>query len=237
MPPIARSSRPDPLPLSRCAPLLAALALVAACAGPPRLTSETTFDGLVRVENSVFDQAWARPDLNLTGYRKLMLQGAGIEYRPTRATSGVAAGGAMEFPLSEAQKERLRQIMRQAFVEELAKSERYQLVNEPGPDVLLLRGSLLDVVSFIPPEAVALGKVYLRSVGEATLVLELRDSLSEAILARVADRRAAERLGGRMEESNPTMNAYEVDLAARRWARLVRERLDAVQTLDRVEDR
>ena len=230
---------PTPLPVRSRTPssLLVALALVAACAGKPRLTSELTFDGLARVENSAFDQAWARPDLDLTGYRKLILQPAGIEYRPTGPASGATLSGRAEFPLSEAQKEKLRQIMRTAFREELAKSQRYQLVSEPGPDTLLLRGALLDVVSFIPPTEVAMGKVFLQSVGEATLVLELRDSLSEAILARVVDRRAAERLGGRMEESNPMMNAYEVEVAARRWARLVRERLDAVQTLDRVEDR
>jgi hypothetical protein len=219
---------------SACAVLIAGL--LAGCAAPPRLTQETSFDGLARVENSIYDQAWVRPGVDLQAYTKLMLQEAGISYRATRAAHTVAATGGREFPLSDRQKERLREIVRTAFAEELAKSQRFEIAREPGPDVLLLRGSLLDVVSFVPPEEAGAGKVYLRAVGEATLVLELRDSTTDAILARIIDRRAAERLGGPLVESNPITNAFEVESAARRWARRFRERLDAVSALERGGD-
>jgi hypothetical protein len=99
-------------------------------------------------------------------------------------------------------------------------------MNEKGPDVLTLWGGLIDVVSFVPPERAARGDVFLSSVGEATLVIELRDSLSRATLARVMDRRAASRTGTAMS-SNPVTNWAEVRNVARRWANLVRTRLDA----------
>jgi hypothetical protein len=213
----------------------AAAVLLGACAAPvPRLTEERTFDGLVRVENTEFDGAWVRPDLDVTGYTKLMFQEAGIEYRPAAAEELTRTGpnaGMPAFAPSDHQKARLRDILRTAFVEEMAKSRRFQLVEQPGPGVLLLRGSMLDVVSFAPPDEAGMGSVYLRSVGEATLVLELRDSQTEAILARVCVRRAAERMGGPLEPSNSAMNGYEVDRVARLWARISRERLDALRPL------
>ena len=83
----------------------------------------------------------------------------------------------------------------------------------------------MDVVSYVPPDAVS-GRVdvYLSAVGEATLVLEIRDSITEAILARVVDRGLAERTGGIMMESNRVTNTSEVRRLVRRWASLLRER-------------
>ena len=86
---------------------------------------------------------------------------------------------------------------------------------------------MLDVVSFVPPEPVGRSDVYLRSVGEATLVVELRDSITNAILARSVDRRAAERPGQDLQWSNPVNNRAEVRRLARRWATRLRENLDA----------
>jgi len=100
-----------------------------------------------------------------------------------------------------------------------------------------MRGALLDVVSFVPPEPRAGVELQVAAVGEATLVLELRDSQSEAILARVADRRAAERMGGEMLESTPTMNRYDVSRGARGWASLARRRLEDLARLTQRPER
>ena len=100
------------------------------------------------------------------------------------------------------------------------------MVNESGPDVLLIRGALLDVVSYVPPEPIGRVDIYLRSVGEATLVLEIRDSITDAILVRVVDRKAAEDVGGRLQESNRVTNTAEVRRLAKRWASALRKRLD-----------
>ena len=191
--------------------------------------AEVTFDGLHEIKGGTADKSWARPDMDLSQYSKIRLQGAGIEYRPGgeagRTSMARSRGGPYE--VTDKQKERLRQVVAEAFLDELGKSEKYTLVNESGPDVLLVRGALLDVVSYVPPEAVG-GRVdvYLSSIGEATLVLEVRDSITEAILARAVDRRAAEDMGGMMQESNRVTNTSEVRRLAKRWASLLRTRLD-----------
>ncbi len=187
-----------------------------------------TFDGLHKVKGSRADEAWARPGLDLSGYSKIKLQSAGIEYRPggEKRRSWRARTGGETYEVTESQKERLRTILAEAFRDELGKSDRFTLVNESGPDVLLIRGALLDVVSYVPPEPIGRVDIYLRSVGEATLVLEIRDSITDAILVRVVDRKAAEDIGGRLQESNRVTNTAEVRRLAKRWASALRKRLD-----------
>jgi len=212
-------------------PLMAALSFGCTSSTPMIDTGPdavVTFDGLHKVKGSRADEAWARPGLDLSGYSKIKLQSAGIEYRPggEKRRSWRARTGGETYEVTESQKERLRTILAEAFRDELSKSDRFTLVNESGPDVLLIRGALLDVVSYVPPEPIGRVDIYLRSVGEATLVLEIRDSITDAILVRVVDRKAAEDIGGRLQESNRVTNTAEVRRLAKRWASALRKRLD-----------
>ena len=211
---------------------IASLAL-AACAtsGPPTIdtSGEQTYDGLYPVRNSAADDAWAREGLDLSGYTKVRLESMGIEYRPGGESStmwAVRRSSTGPYEITPEGKASFEALVREVVLEELAKGQRYTIVNEDGPDVLLVRGGLLDVVSFVPPDTVGRTDVYLRSVGEATLVLELRDSVTNAILARAVDRRAAERPGGDLQWSNTVSNAAEVRRLARRWATRLVEGLE-----------
>jgi len=215
---------------------LAATLLVALLTGctstPPSIDSspsaEVTFDGLNEVLNSSADKAWARPGMDLSGYSKIMLRGAGIEYRPGgesgRTYMARSRGGPYE--VTEEQKARFEQLVSEAFREEMAQSERFEIVDEPGPDVLLIHGAILDVVSYAPPDDRAgRTEVYLSSVGDATLVLEIRDSITNAIMARAVDRDAAE--SSTMFNSNRVTNTAEVRRLVKGWARALREGLEA----------
>ena len=211
----------------------AVLGLVAGCAGssPTIDTSDEadmTFDGLYPVKGGTADQAWARPGADISQYSKIMLQGVGVEYRPGGESGrlyNIRRGGDY-FELTEKQKNNFEQVMREEFLEELAKSEHFAIVSEAGPDVLLIRGGLIDVVSYVPPDPIGMSDIYISRVGEATLVLEIRDSISEAVIARAVDRRAAEDSLG-FNESTPARNRAEIRRLARTWARLLRERLDS----------
>ena len=211
---------------------LAALAL-GGCATPaPTIDmtedAELSFDGLSPIQNSRAAKAWAKPDLDLTVYTKIKLQSTGIEYRPGgesgRTMSSRSRGG--PFEMTEDQKARFQSIAAEVALEELAKSERFTLTDEVGPDVLIVRVALLDVVSFVPPQTAGRSEIFLSSVGEATLVLELRDSITDAILARAMDRRAAEDRTGSMTRSNSVTNRTEVRRLIRRWMSSLIERLD-----------
>lgn len=196
--------------------------------------AEVSFDGLHKVDNSQADFAWAKPDFDISNYTKIMLVGAGVEYVPTknRGRSSMErqmAGGGPYF-IDENVRIQFEALVAETFLQEMRKIERYELVTEAGPDVLMIRGSLLDVVSYVPAgdfsRTAGRSAIFISAVGEATLVLELRDSETTAILARSVDRRAAQSAGRTMFESNRVTNASEVRRLVRFWATRLREGLD-----------
>ncbi len=214
-------------------PLFFAFVLVACTTTPPTIQTgpdaEISFDGLHKVDNSQADVAWARPDFDISGYTKIWLVGAGIEYRQVknRGRTSVDRTRGGPYFIDDKSRGQFEELVGKVFKEELEKIEKYELVDGPGPDVLMVRGGLLDVTSYVPPDPVG-GRsvVFLSSVGEATLVLELRDSETGTILARSIDRRAAETIGGTFTRSNSVTNSAEARRLIRFWATRLREGLD-----------
>ena len=189
--------------------------------------AELSHDGLSPVKDAVVDKLWVRPDFDLRGYTKLLLNPVGIQYRPVKSVSRVSSSRSTEFPVTDSQKVRLIEIINEEFGKTLSNLERYEIVDEPGSDVLVLRGAIIDVVSRIPPDRPGRTEYYLSSVGEATLVIELLDSQSGAPLVRVVDRRAANQTGYTYRSSTP-MNTSQIRQVAGYWARLLAKRLEHV---------
>lgn len=73
-------------------------------------------------------------------------------------------------------------------------------------------------------------RVYVDSVADMTLVLEVRDALSGELLVQVAERRAA-RSGGGMSLASSATNRSEVKRLLRHWADVLRERFDALHQI------
>ncbi len=214
--------------------LFAATVLVIGCSTEPTIQSgpdaETTFDGLVRIDHSRFAAAWIDPDIDLTQYDKILPGGAAFEFRSVQKMSATQArrSNEREFWISDSNKQRLIDTVSEVFSEELQQSEHFTITDEPGPDTLVITGALHDIVSRVPPEDVGRSEIWLRSVGEATLIIELRDSLSNEVIYRAVERRSAESPGGTMIRANTATTWAEVRRWARRWAVRLREGLDAI---------
>jgi len=209
--------------------------LAAGCAAPGAPTIQTgpdaelSFDGLHRVDNSQAEMAWARPDFDISMYSKILPVSSGFEYRKAtnrgRTQSERNRGG--PFVISDDAKTRFEALVSEVFQEEISQIQNWEFVTEPGPDVMILRGGMLDVFSDVPPDNLAgRSRTFVSAVGQATLVLELRDSQTNTVLARSIDRRWAERPGGQMMESNRVTNTAEVRRLVRMWAVRLREGLD-----------
>jgi hypothetical protein len=218
--------------------VMSALGFAVGAGAAPRVqtgpNAEVTADGLTRVDRSVMDMVWVKADLDLTNYNKLMLAGAEIQYRLVDDKGGHYRPGRdddTEFPISEEGRAMLKEVVAEEFREALSKSKRYDLTNTQGPGTLLLVGTLIDVVSKTPPDdAPGRYDIYLTEVGEATLIIELRDSVTMEILARAADRRAAESMPGAINVNTVTVWS-EVRRLAASWALQLRKRLDEVTTV------
>ena len=196
--------------------------------------AEVTFDGLKRVDNTIMDSVRARPDIDLRGIDKLIFVPIGVSYRdvePSDPTTALRRSTRSretelrEFQLDEETKALFEAEIGAVFAEEVSASKVYTIVEEPGPDVIAVGVALLDVVSRVPPQAQSQPRVFIEMVGEATLVLEIRGSMSNTVYLRAVDRRAAAQQS-QMIESNRVTNAAEIRRLGRRWGQITREGLE-----------
>ena len=159
--------------------------LISVCAAPFAAGAEAppfemSADGLYRRESDVFEQLWVRKQFDVHSYHKVMFAPSFIQYRALARDTQTDAAGPKPAPVTTRQKESLQGIVDAAFREELAKSRSFTLTNATGPDVLTVRGDLLDVVSYVPENAAGKDdQLTVPNVGEAILVLELHDSIIE----------------------------------------------------------
>lgn len=220
--------------------VIISIAAIAGCSTSPSFQTGddayVTYDGLTRLDNTIMDVVWAREDIDLKEYRKVLFAGIGVQYRSVtgpysgRAGSGRSStrSGQTEFQLDAATRSMFEEEISGAFLEEIGRSEVIEVVQEIGPEVLLVRGGLLDVVSRVPPESAGRSRIFISSVGEATLFLEVVDPTSNTVLARAVDRRAGENFSG--AESNRATNRADIRRLGRRWGRIFREALEKMLT-------
>jgi hypothetical protein len=186
--------------------------------------SGPAWDGLVEVEGRGNTRVWVMPGVDTSTYTSIRLEGAGIHFRPVKRQHRSARAG--EFPVTEANRERLREMAQEIFPEELAKTERFEVVDSDGPDTLIVKGALLDVISRVPPQQGGRSNTIVSVFGEATLAIELIDSDSGAVIVRAVERRAAQTPGSQMRDANSVTARAEARRLMRSWATRLRAVLD-----------
>ena len=162
-----------------------------------------------RNPDSVVEAAYVATDADFSRYSRL-----------TGADMGIFFPSNSEIPDDDL--ERMRGIFRSAFLEELS---GYDVVDAPGPDVLLVEASLIDLRAALYNDIPNLRREVqpLARPGALVFMMELKDSESERVLARAAD-----------SSLNPAIGADDiegseweaVDSAARHWAALFRRFLE-----------
>ena len=187
----------------------------------PRPAADVNVEGLRQVSARNFEAAFVRPGVRFADYEKLMVDELELAFRtPDREQN--------QFAVGEDQKTRFRAAMATAFGEELGRLEVVEIVTEPGPDVLALHVRVQDIVARAPGQRVGAGGragFAMETVGDMTLVLELRDSQSGEVLVRAFDRQAVE--GAAMVSGEGVISTWEgVDRVVARWASRGREGLE-----------
>ena len=198
--------------------------------------AEVTVDGLHRVDNALMALAYVKPDMNLQGYTRFMLDPVSVAYQkdPHGRRTSMGGVGQENFALAPYQMDNLKTWFQEEVVGVLTEDEGYELVDAPAPDVLRIATALLDLVIKVPTQQTAAPtRAVTRSFGEVTLIVELRDSESGEILARVADRR--DPTGSSMDENFSYVSPSYVQADMRElfkfWAGIMRARLDEVTTM------
>jgi len=201
--------------------LILALSATACVSEPPAAISSTVnYEGLAEISKSVFDVAQVRPGTVFSAYDGVIVNAPELAFRtPDRSQK--------QFPLDENQKRRFQKALAEAFSLEFSNLQNLDLKDQPGPSVLELMVRVENITATVPTgQSTQLGFA-LTAVGEATLVLELRDSESDQILARGVDTRAVQ--GAALGQGGGLVTRWEdVEKLCSRWASMARSRLDAL---------
>ena len=217
-----------------CSLIILAVVFTGCSSAPPTIQTgadaEVSFDGLHKIDNARFANAWADPAIDFTRYSKVLPGGAEFQFRVVEKTSRTttARSSADEYWISDANREKLVEETSLIFAEELQNSERFEVTDSRGEDVIIIRGALHDIVSNVPPDQMGRGEIYLSSVGEITIVIEVLDSMSNKVIFRGVERRAAQQSGGMAIRANSVSTWSEVRQLLKRWATTVRQGLDSM---------
>ena len=162
---------------------LAAIALIAPLAFAAA-QAPTRAEQLTRVKAKRLDLVYVTPGSDFRTFTRVKLDPVEVafskEWKPS--SMDVSAKDREEI------RSGLAEEFRDVFTKELQEKGGYQIVTEAGPDVLRVTAGIIDLYITAPDtERVSpQSRSFVFSAGQMTLVGELRDSESGAILARVA---------------------------------------------------
>jgi hypothetical protein len=225
------------VPDVRRSALLLVLALLGACSLGPRPvqyeSGPATADGLYRVKSNDLGALFLDPGAEFGEYDGVLIDPVSLSYKRDRRRSSGLDTTRRVFELDDDTVARFQRIFQESFVRELGRSRSFAVVSEPGPGVLRVSGHIVDLDVRVP--AFKGGEVnFVVDAGEMTLVLDVRDSLSGAPLARVADRRLIRPPGAGnvgAYRSTAVNNWGAVRDIFSDWARILREGLDNLREL------
>jgi hypothetical protein len=113
-------------------------------------------DDLVQ-EKGPWQGTWIHPDADISKYSKLYMWQSLFKFREGGKTSAgttmqmMREGSSVAYAVNEESQEKFKQVVGDAVVKELARSKQFTVTDEVGPDTLLVRGAMMDIVSNVPP--------------------------------------------------------------------------------------
>jgi Protein of unknown function (DUF3313) len=199
---------------------LAALALLALAFGTATADDmPQSWDGLVQVKPKRMDAAYLLPGADFRSYTKLMVDPAEVAFAKNWLRSqNDSRNLSRQVTQEDAEKilAAARSNFDEIFVEAFTKAG-YTIVQAPGPDVMRVSTGVLNLYVTAPDVPTAgRSTTYTTQAGEATLVIEVRDSTTNLLLGRVLDRRETQR--STMQMTTSVSNLAEFRTLFKAWA-------------------
>ena len=195
------------------------------------------WDGLVRIKPKRMDAAYVAPGADFRAYTKVMLDPTYVAFQKDwmRNINDSTAGVSRDVTQEDAQKilEKAKSGFTEVFTKEFQKAG-ITVVTAPGADVLRLSPAVIDLYINAPDtKSAGMSRTYTMEAGEATLVLEARDSVSNALLGRALDRRDTQGSGVAMISSSVT-NIAEFERLFSQWAKIAIKGMNELKALSPV---
>ncbi len=205
---------------------IAATVLLVATGAALATDAPQSWDGLVEIKPKHMDAVFLLPGADFRGYKRIMLDPTQVAFHKDWARNVGETGGSRINQISKrdieeilaAARSNFDDVFHRAFVE-----AGYEIAAAPAPDVLRVSTAVLNLYINAPEAALATGarsRMYTANAGEATLVVEARDSETGALLGRVVDRRETRRAAGPQLATRATNERDFRDLFEA-WAKIV----------------
>ena len=213
--------------------LLGATFALNASQEPPKVTEE----GLVLVKDSRFALVYVDPEADLGGYDSVMATDTYVAFRKNWRRDQNRNSGRLRVTENDMDhiKNRLSDEFDSVFREVLTADDGWTIVEEAGENVLLLRPAIINL-DVTAPDTMSSGRTqtFAEQAGEMTLYLEIRDSVTGALIAKGLDRQA-DRRRGYMQWQNSVANTQAARTILKGWASALREGLDHAVAGDPVQ--
>lgn len=189
---------------------------------------EVSSDGLHLIKHAKVAVAYAKPGASLDIYTKVKILDVFVQFRKNWESDynlgEVGLEGRVTDKDAEAIKTKLAAEFLKVFTQVLTKGG-HEIVDEVGADVLLLRPAIINLDVTAPDIMTAgISETYVASAGQMTLYLEMYDSATSTLIARVIDPEAGGE-GGIAMQANRVTNMAEADQILYRWAKLLNDHL------------
>lgn len=199
----------------------ALLSLLAGCVVNAPPVAETTVDGLVRKPAKQVDTLYVKQGASLVQYKQVMLDSVEIAFK--------ADWQARHPEVTASDITRIRSqgagVFYEIFSAALTRQHGYPLTTQPGPDVLRISATVSELDIAATPGTGGTQRMHVVNPSDLTLLMELRDSQSGALLARAIDKEKG-RTFGNLTVEDAVSNSEQARKALEMWAGLLRAALD-----------
>jgi hypothetical protein len=176
-----------------------------------------SWDGLVLVKSKRLEAAYLAPGADFAPYDKILLGPTEVAFAKNWVQD-YNLNATFDQQLSDSDAQRIMNAVRTGFQSIFKKAfdkAGYTVVDTPAKDVLRINSAVINLALTAPDTEADFSSSYASTAGQATMVLEARDSLTGALLGRALD---AEVAGNFWEQRNVVTNTADFDQVGDRWA-------------------
>jgi len=186
-------------------------------------------DALVKIKAKHVDKAFLLPGADFSTYKKVMIAPSEVAFQKNWLRDMNNNAMSLSQRLSDKDAQKILEAARSGFDEiwgAAFKATGYEVVTAPGPDVMKLTPSVFDLYVNAPDVPTSTrSKSYTVEAGQASLSLDVRDSVSGTLLGRIVDRRTAGVDMGHMQWTTSVSNRADFGQLFKKWAKLAADGL------------
>jgi hypothetical protein len=176
-----------------------------------------SWDGLVLVKSKKLEAVYLAPGADFAPYDKILLGPTEVAFAKNWVQD-YNLDADFNHQLSDSDAQRIMAAVRTGFQSIFRKAfdkAGYTVVDAPARDVLRVNSAVVNLALTAPDTEADFSATFASTAGQATMILEARDSLTGALLDRALD---AEVAGSFWERRNVVTNTADFDQVGDEWA-------------------